>query len=156
MERPIIGFHQDAANDWVAELGCGHSQHVRHQPPFTLRPWVVTEEGRATKLGALLDCVRCARFEIPEHFVATRRTPDFTESTVPAGLLKNHTTKAGTWARIVVLEGTLRYVVESLGHSQVLSPGDIGVVVPEVPHHVEPIGTVRFHVEFLSAPRVGA
>ena len=43
------GFHQDAEGHWVAELSCGHSQHVRHQPPFTLRPWVLSEQGRAVK-----------------------------------------------------------------------------------------------------------
>ena len=30
----ITGFHQDAAGDWVAELACGHAQHVRHRPPW--------------------------------------------------------------------------------------------------------------------------
>jgi hypothetical protein len=59
MEQPIVGFHQDEVGDWVADLACGHRQHVRHRPPFTLRPWVVTEAGRASKLGALLDCPRC-------------------------------------------------------------------------------------------------
>jgi hypothetical protein len=32
--RPIVGFHQDEHQDWVAELSCGHNQHVRHRPPF--------------------------------------------------------------------------------------------------------------------------
>jgi tellurite methyltransferase len=61
VEQPIVGFHQDAQGDWVADLACGHGQHVRHRPPFTLRPWVVTEEGRRSKLGARLDCVVCDR-----------------------------------------------------------------------------------------------
>jgi len=45
MEQPITGFHLDEENDWVAELACGHFQHVRHKPPWVERPWVVTEEG---------------------------------------------------------------------------------------------------------------
>ena len=61
MERPITGFAQDDAGDWIALLSCGHRQHVRHKPPFTLRPWVVTEEGRASKLGAALECAACDR-----------------------------------------------------------------------------------------------
>lgn len=40
MQRRIVGFHLDEANDWVAELECGHNQHVRHNPPWTHRPWV--------------------------------------------------------------------------------------------------------------------
>jgi len=59
MERAITGFHQDEHDDWVAELSCGHGQHVRHRPPWQLRPWVVTEEGRRAHLGAHLDCRRC-------------------------------------------------------------------------------------------------
>jgi Protein of unknown function (DUF3565) len=59
MNRPIVGYHQDAEQHWVAELGCGHNQHVRHDPPWTNRPWVVTLEGRAQKLGALLPCKKC-------------------------------------------------------------------------------------------------
>lgn len=59
MERRIVGFHQDERQDWVADLECGHTQHVRHNPPWTLRPWVVTPEGRAEFLGRVLDCVKC-------------------------------------------------------------------------------------------------
>ena len=33
-----------------------------------------------------------------------------------------------------------------------LSPKRIGVVEPEVPHEVEPVGAVRFFVEFLREP----
>jgi hypothetical protein len=33
MQRRIIGFHQDDAQEWVADLACGHQQHVRHTPP---------------------------------------------------------------------------------------------------------------------------
>src|SRR5689334_1037053 len=44
---------------WVAELECGHNQHVRHDPPYVERPWVVTEHGRRSRLGHELNCVRC-------------------------------------------------------------------------------------------------
>ena len=61
MRRAITGFRRDDAGDWVAELACGHAQHVRHKPPFTLRPWVVTDEGRASHVGTELDCPLCDR-----------------------------------------------------------------------------------------------
>jgi hypothetical protein len=57
--RAIVGFHRDAQHDWVAELACGHDQHVRHHPPWTNRPWVTTEEGRRARLGQTLDCKLC-------------------------------------------------------------------------------------------------
>lgn len=59
MLRRMVGFHLDEHGDWVADLECGHTQHVRHQPPWQLRPWVMTEEGRDSKLGQELDCKKC-------------------------------------------------------------------------------------------------
>lgn len=59
MHQPIIGFHQDEHGDWVADLACGHGQHVRHRPPLTFRSWVMTEEGRREHLGQKLDCKKC-------------------------------------------------------------------------------------------------
>ena len=59
MERRIVGFHQDSEGHWVAELECGHGQHVRHDPPWQVRPWVITDEGRADWLGRHLDCRAC-------------------------------------------------------------------------------------------------
>lgn len=63
MQRAITAFHQDELNDWVAELDCGHYQHVRHDPPWKNRPWVITAEGRKSKLGEFLECVKCDRGE---------------------------------------------------------------------------------------------
>jgi hypothetical protein len=60
VDRRIVGFSQDEVGDWVAELECGHRQHVRHNPPWINRPWVVTPEGRAQKLGEVLPCKECA------------------------------------------------------------------------------------------------
>jgi len=59
MNQPIIGFHKDDKGDWVADLQCGHTQHVRHDPPWQLRPWVETKEGRKSKLGMELNCKKC-------------------------------------------------------------------------------------------------
>ena len=148
MQRPITGFIQDEEGHWVAELSCGHTQHVRHEPPFVSRPWVLTPEGRESRLGEHLDCLRCDQFELPEHFQPYHRTPVFTEETVPAAITRDHHTKPGTWARIRVEEGRLRYHVPSLGRVFELSPEESGVVIPEVVHHVEPVGRVRFSVEF--------
>ncbi len=59
MQQSIIGYHQDEEGHWVADLCCGHGQHVRHQPPMTSRPWVLTEEGRRAFLGTKLNCKKC-------------------------------------------------------------------------------------------------
>jgi hypothetical protein len=59
MLQQITGFHQDDEEDWVAELSCGHGQHVRHNPPWRYRPWVITQAGRDEKLGESLNCMTC-------------------------------------------------------------------------------------------------
>jgi Protein of unknown function (DUF3565) len=59
MKQPITGFHLDEENHWVADLACGHRQHMRHDPPWMERPWILTEEGRRSRLGIELECKRC-------------------------------------------------------------------------------------------------
>jgi hypothetical protein len=59
MEKAIVGFHQDEHADWVAELECGHNQHVRHDPPWQNRPWTSTEAGRLEVMGRFLGCKKC-------------------------------------------------------------------------------------------------
>jgi tellurite resistance-related uncharacterized protein len=150
MQRKITGFHQDEQQDWVAELDCHHGQHVRHNPPFFNRPWVLSSAGRDSQLGTELCCVRCDRLEFPEGLRAYKRTPEFTETTIPKGLLKEHSTKTGTWALIRVLEGTLVYTIETPAHRQVLGANDVAAVVPNMPHSVAAQGPVRFYVEFFT------
>lgn len=59
MQQAIVGFHLDEQGHWVANLTCGHAQHVRHDPPWQNRPWVLTEQGRKEKLGRMLECKKC-------------------------------------------------------------------------------------------------
>lgn len=59
MTRRITEFYQDEQADWVAYLDCGHSQHFRHSPPFLVRPWTLTPEGRQAYIGTQLDCLKC-------------------------------------------------------------------------------------------------
>ncbi|MBV8914576.1 MAG: DUF1971 domain-containing protein [Acetobacteraceae bacterium] len=47
-----------------------------------------------------------------------------------------------------MLEGKLRYCIERPPSEIIVEPGDPGVIAPEVRHHVETLGPVRFYVEF--------
>lgn len=85
---------------------------------------------------------------LPDGLVAYKRTPVFDENTLPAGLLRDHSTKPGVWALIQVLEGQLRYRIAEPPSESVLTPGSPGVVRPQQVHEVQPIGAVRFFVEF--------
>lgn len=63
MKQKIVSFKQDEFQHWVANLACGHTQHVRHDPPWQERPWVITVQGRSEKIGYELDCVECEKAE---------------------------------------------------------------------------------------------
>ena len=67
MKRTITGYHLDAERHWVAQLDCGHDQHVRHDPPWISRPWVVTVAGRERMRGTVLECLKCDRGEPPDR-----------------------------------------------------------------------------------------
>jgi len=66
MLRKIVSYRQDEVGDWVAVLECGHTQHIRHDPPLTNRPWVLTPEGRARFVGYQLNCKICDGEDIRE------------------------------------------------------------------------------------------
>lgn len=85
--------------------------------------------------------------QLPDNVKAYKRTPLFTQETVPDALLNNHNTKAGVWGLIQVEEGELDYTIEDT-ETHRLTPDNPGVVEPEVVHHVTPVGTVAFFVEF--------
>ena len=84
---------------------------------------------------------------IPKHAKAYNRSPAFTEKTVPASLLKSHTTKKGVWGLIQIESGQLEYIIEG-GEKYLLSRETFGVVEPEKPHHVKLVGGVSFFIEF--------
>lgn len=67
MQQKITGYHLDEEHHWVAELACGHNQHVRHNPPWVSRPWVTTPEGRARMLGHELSCRKCDTGAAPDR-----------------------------------------------------------------------------------------
>jgi tellurite resistance-related uncharacterized protein len=90
---------------------------------------------------------------LPPGLIAYRRTPVFTETTLPAGLRRRHATKPGIWGRIVVMEGQLLFRRLEPFFETTLDSASPAVVAPEEPHEVEPIGEVRFFVEFHAAPK---
>ena len=58
MEK-ITGFHLDEDNHWVADLSCGHAQHVRHNPHWQQREWVLSDNGRNKFIEFELECKSC-------------------------------------------------------------------------------------------------
>src|SRR5581483_3539756 len=72
---------------------------------------------------------------LPPGFVAYSRTREFTPETLPDGLKAAHSTKAGTWALLHVLEGQVLYRLEAPGSGEQLAgTGDKVVIEATVPH----------------------
>lgn len=96
---------------------------------------------------------------LPDRALPYHRTAIFTQTTIPAGLLRAHRTKAGAWGLIRVLEGALAYRVTDARRpslERILTPRTLPAVVePTILHEVEPRGPVRFFVEFYRAPSAG-
>ena len=57
----ITGFHQDEDGHWVVDLSCGHTQHLRHQPPWQSRAWVLDAAERERRIGQAFACGWCAQ-----------------------------------------------------------------------------------------------
>lgn len=89
---------------------------------------------------------------LPKNLVLYKQTSEFTESTLPAGLLHAHSTKPGVWGKIIILEGHLTYrILEPEPEDIPLNPQTQGVIEPTVKHEVVPQPGVRFYVEFYHA-----
>ncbi|KAF0654816.1 hypothetical protein L107_02077 [Cyanobium sp. Copco_Reservoir_LC18] len=87
--------------------------------------------------------------DLPVGLTAYKRTPTFDAATVPAALRAQHSTRAGVWARVVVLEGSLPFrFLEPREELVLLTPERPGIVAPTQRHQAEPGPGVRFYVEF--------
>ena len=97
-----------------------------------------------------------AATSLPEGAEHYRSTADFTEASLPAALRRDHATREGAWGLIRVAAGRLAYRVTDARRvpaERVLTPeAPPGVIEPAILHHVEPIGPVRFRVEFYRLP----
>lgn len=152
MLRTIDGFHQDEVGDWVAELSCLHGQHVRHEPPFQERPWVVTAEGREGRIGTPIECPLCDRFELPEGLEQVRTAGPFDATSVPAGLLGAHRVAERTWGQLEVRSGSVAMELPVGSPPRHLAAGDRQAIPPSVEHRLVLTGPVELAVHFFVLP----
>jgi tellurite resistance-related uncharacterized protein len=87
---------------------------------------------------------------LPDGAVHYKSTPEFTQDTIPAALLRDHATAAGVWGRIRIIEGNLLYRED--GQERLLTPFAPRIVAPQVRHEVALAGPVRFCVDFFRLP----
>jgi tellurite resistance-related uncharacterized protein len=150
MIRSIAGYHLDEEGHWVAELSCLHSQHLRHQPPFQVRDWVTTPEGRASRLGSAIDCPLCDRAELPDGLHIARTAGPFDAGTIPAALGREHRVAERTWGLLRVLEGAADlWMATDPPVDLTLETGATQAIPPSVEHRVSLRGRARVAVDFL-------
>ena len=69
---------------------------------------------------------------------------------MPTALRRAHRVASGTWGRLRVDQGRLRFVAQTTPVTDVIvDAGRPQAIPPDVEHFVEPQGPVRFAVEFL-------
>jgi tellurite resistance-related uncharacterized protein len=91
--------------------------------------------------------------ELPDNVIGYRRTPEFTEDTLPEALKAAHATKRGVWGLIHVLDGQLFYCLEPPHEGQrLIDPGETAPIPPGIPHRVAFVKSGRFFVEFFKKP----
>jgi tellurite methyltransferase len=148
--RTIVRFGQDDHGDWVAHLSCLHRQHIRHQPPFQERPWILTDWGRAARMGSDIDCPLCDRAELPNGLRLARTAGPFDGDSLPAGLLSEHRVAGGTWGVLRILQGS---ILLSMATDPVVTlrlvAGDRQGLPPGVPHALTVEGPIRLDIDFL-------
>ncbi len=84
-----------------------------------------------------------------------RSTPVFDEETLPAALRAEHTTKAGVWGIVRVIEGRLKLTYMEPPSERILDPDTPGLLLPQQPHFVEPLGAMKMQVDFYNVPPGG-
>jgi tellurite resistance-related uncharacterized protein len=152
LENLVIALLADASDRQI-EIAREMAAYIAPRPGFTPHPLTVHAAAhmidlvdRAERLpaSAIVSAPPGARSTIAPY----KRPPFFDETTLPAGLRREHRTKPGVWGVIRVLEGELRYRILEPPSEVVLEPARPGIVLPNQPHCVEPIGAVRLQIEF--------
>jgi len=87
--------------------------------------------------------------QLPDGLALVRRTPEFTDTSVPAGLLEAHKVARGVWGNLVLIEGSLDFVFEAEEESRETLVAPASQPIPPLrPHRVVVTGPARFLVEF--------
>ena len=74
------------------------------------------------------------------------------EVTLPAAIRGDHSTKAGTWGLLKVLEGSVWLVFHDPANRVHVVPGQPAPIAPQALHHVEIAGPMRMQVQFYREP----
>jgi len=96
---------------------------------------------------------------MPEKLIAYKRMPLWTKDTMPEAVQRKHNTKVGTWGKITVLKGKLKFVQLTEDGEEVASHvfeagADNPMAQPQAWHRVEALtDDVEWFLEFYCEPK---
>ena len=96
---------------------------------------------------------------MPEKLIAYKRMPLWTKDTIPEAVQRKHNTKVGTWGKITVLKGKLKFVELTEDGEEVASHvfeagADNPMAQPQAWHRVEALtDDVEWFLEFYCEPK---
>ena len=96
---------------------------------------------------------------MPEKLIAYKRMPLWTKDTMPEAVQRKHNTKVGTWGKIIVLKGRLKFVELTEDGEDVASHvfeagADNPMAQPQAWHRVEALtDDVEWFLEFYCEPK---
>ena len=90
--------------------------------------------------------------QLPDNVSSYNKSQSYTDKSTPGMMKKDHRTRAGVWAKIVVMKGSIIYRIEDDPESYTLSPVHPGIIEPAVFHKIDPQAGTKFHLEFFRRP----
>lgn len=136
MNRDVTGFHREDGT-WFAELDCGHDVRVA--------------DGDERRVGSKLACRACDEPALPARVALTSVAHEWSEESMPAALRRPHRLHAGSWGRLRVDSGRIRFTAAtSPPLDTVVEAGASQAIPPGVDHDLESLGPVRFVVELFA------
>lgn len=96
---------------------------------------------------------------MPEKLIAYKRMPLWTKDTMPEAVQRKHNTKVGTWGKITVLKGKLKFVEltedgEEVARHVFEAGADNPMAQPQAWHRVEALtDDVEWFLEFYCEPK---
>ncbi len=100
--------------------------------------------------GVMIESADATPLDLPEGCDAYRSLGPFTAETVPAGLRKAHSLKAGCWGVLKVEDGAVNFVWEDTakGAAVRLQAGDSILIPPGRLHHLDLDSAVTLGITF--------
>lgn len=82
---------------------------------------------------------------MPEPY---KTTPVWDETSLPAAVRGEHSTRPGVWGLLRALQGEVRLVFHEPAREVRVTPEHPGKIPPQAIHHVELDGPARLQIEF--------